>query len=485
MSEGKRQLKLLHAPMFWVLAPLVAGIHLATLFSPSLFLIIAFIALPFVLLLLWQRKFLILLPIFGLGLLTELINDNSSGDIQKLYNAQMKLNVGKRNRADIISIRSKDGSWEKCHNRVVITGIGDIEHQQITVRGNLYSTANSTSDFFEIMNDMGIKGAVRASKVISYGAKIPKSRVQKFNDWAFEKLRSLGLNKEAMATVSAVGVGRKELLTSSIKGGYTKTGTAHILALSGLHIGIILLIVRFFLFPLPILSRGHLIADTLAIIVAWIFAMMVGAGDSVLRATWMFSLLQFSHIISRNYSSFNSLMFASAAILLFDPLALYDPGFQLSVVAVAAIITLGVPLSMMVKTRNRLLNYAAKSVIVSIVAQIGTAPLVLYYFGYIALISPIATLCVIIPLTTIVVCSTLWIICPISSLAPLFRLPLECASITQNRIVEWFATHNVGLIKVKIEPTEVALFYAIIILSIILFTLIKVLIKPKEEEKQD
>lgn len=195
--------------------------------------------------------------------------------------------------------------------------------------------------------------------------------------------RRLGFQGDDFAVLSALTVGYKEELSDEIRESYSATGSSHVLALSGLHIGFLYAMLWFCLSWLPRSRRSTLLLRTLLIIGSlWGFAFFTGLSASVVRSVIMFSLFALSGLIRRKNFSLNTLFVAAFFMLLVRPFWLYDVGFQLSVSAVAAILLIQPWVyKWLPATRFRPGEYLRGLVSVSIAAQIGTAPLVLFYFS--------------------------------------------------------------------------------------------------------
>lgn len=194
--------------------------------------------------------------------------------------------------------------------------------------------------------------------------------------------RSLGFDKEEFAVLSALTVGYKEELSEDIRETYSVSGASHVLALSGLHIGFLYAMLLFCLKALPERFKGTLLLRTLLIIaVLWGFAFFTGLSASVVRSVIMFSLFALSGLLPQKGVPMNTLSVAAVAMLLFHPAWLFDVGFQLSFCAVAAIMLMYPWLYRQLAVSNRFLRWGWGLLCVSLVAQIGTAPLVLIYFS--------------------------------------------------------------------------------------------------------
>lgn len=195
------------------------------------------------------------------------------------------------------------------------------------------------------------------------------------------RYRSAGACDDAYGVVAAMTLGDKSALRGELKEVYAVAGASHVLALSGLHLGIIYAL-------LSLLMRGRrwrVLSQTLLVAGIWAFALLVGLPASVVRAATMLTVCAVLSVGGRRALSVNVLAFAAIAMLLVSPQSLFDVGFQLSFAAMFSILV-GLPLLQGWAGRewlqdHRLLAWAWGLVAVSLAAQAGTAPLVAYYFG--------------------------------------------------------------------------------------------------------
>ncbi|MBO7317671.1 MAG: ComEC family competence protein, partial [Bacteroidales bacterium] len=209
-------------------------------------------------------------------------------------------------------------------------------------------------------------------------------RAMKVQQQCIEVLHRCNLSAENGALLSALLWGYKADLQPSIKQYFSLAGLSHILAVSGLHTGIIALILWVILYPLrytPLRSLRGII--TLALL--WVYAFVTGASPSVVRACIMASFVGIAGMLNRPNTSLNALCGSAVMVLLFAPMQLFDISFQLSYTAVAGIIVLSphLNISNYLKSRNTILRYITGIIAASMAAQIATIPLASYYFHYI------------------------------------------------------------------------------------------------------
>ena len=186
---------------------------------------------------------------------------------------------------------------------------------------------------------------------------------------------------DAYAVVAAMALGDKAALTQELKDVYSVTGASHILALSGLHLSIIYTLLSMFVFS----RRWQMPSQLVIILSIWGFVFLVGMSTSVMRSAVMLSVYALLSLGHRDRMSVNTLAFTAIVMLMVSPMALFDVGFQMSYMAVLSIL-LFVPLMESVFTAEYLMSHRVVRwlwgmVAVSLSAQIGTAPLIAYYFG--------------------------------------------------------------------------------------------------------
>jgi competence protein ComEC len=195
------------------------------------------------------------------------------------------------------------------------------------------------------------------------------------------RLRDEGGRGDSFAVVAAMALGDKSSLSKELRDVYSVTGGAHVLALSGLHLGIIYMLLSW----LIVGRRGRTVALLVIILSIWAFVFLVGLSTSVVRSAIMLSVYAALSLGHRDKMSLNTLAFTAIVMLLVNPLSLFDVGFQMSFAAVGSILLLLPLFEEMVPVQALLdrpvLKWLMTMMAVSCAAQIGTAPLIAYYFG--------------------------------------------------------------------------------------------------------
>lgn len=233
-----------------------------------------------------------------------------------------------------------------------------------------------------------------------------------------------GLQGEELGLITALTIGDKELLGKERLTSFSRSGAMHIMAVSGLHVGMISLALSWFLFFLP---RRLIWVRALIIIPAlWCFAFITGLSPSVLRATIMFTFLQAGTLLGRPATGMNNLLASAFIIVAGHPGVLFEAGFQLSYLAVAFIIAFYAPLYRLIKKRNRFLDYLWQMTAVSLVAQAGTLALSVRLFNIFPLLF-LATNIVVIPISFVVLllAMALLMTTPLPMVASFFAMLLD------------------------------------------------------------
>lgn len=204
--------------------------------------------------------------------------------------------------------------------------------------------------------------------------------------WEIRRLRPLAsdifkrssLSPQACEFLTATITGDTSILAEDTRRLYSSAGVAHILALSGLHVGILAIIISIVLFPLHLFRLRNL-RLTFTIVALWAYAIFTGLSPSVTRAVIMATAISGGVMLQRRYFGFNGLLLAACVIIVCDPLQMYQPGFQMSFLAAASILAIA-PAVNRISRKNKVLFYLASTASVSVAATIGTGIVSAYYF---------------------------------------------------------------------------------------------------------
>lgn len=207
---------------------------------------------------------------------------------------------------------------------------------------------------------------------------------------ALARLAAHDLSPDAYALSASLAVAQRDTLSSSIRDAFAAVGIVHILALSGLHVGMIYAIFSRLMRGISLRTIWHrLLRKGFPLLMVWLFVAFVGVSSSLLRAAIMLSAYVVPSLFFRRLHRLDVFLLAAFIILLRQPCELYDAGFQLSFSAVAGIMLFSMPLQRGVHANEvrGWVGYVGRLLCVSMAAQLGTTPFVLLYFGRLPLVA--------------------------------------------------------------------------------------------------
>jgi competence protein ComEC len=405
-------------PAFKILTPLVLGIMLSVLFSIKhhFFLVGASILIIPAILLLFNNGFSsrylkgivysALLFCLGVELViakTQLnqsnhfsyhIDSNSILEAKLLENFQGKANSNKTvleiksvindtyktsTQGKILAYFAKDSIGNKLQYGDLIllkARVGEVSRPTNPEQFNYkyYLTLNNINHQVFVNNENYVSlNKSEANFLISFGNKL--------RDKLYSYLVANGVKGNQLKVASALLLGYREFLDKDLVKSYSSAGAMHVLAVSGLHVGIIFFLLKFTLGFLNRLRFGKYYFVVLILFCLWVYAMMTGFSPSVLRATTMFSFILIGEkLINRKVSIYNTLAVSAIVLLIYNPFLVFEVGFQLSYLAVVGIVYIQPKIYSLFYVPNKLLDKAWNITAVSISAQIATFPLGLYYF---------------------------------------------------------------------------------------------------------
>lgn len=289
-----------------------------------------------------------------------------------------------------------------------------------------------------------------------------RTRAALLQQAATERLARLHLTPEGFATAAAMTTGDRTAIDASLRDSYGATGASHLLAVSGLHVGIVTLLVNLLLWPLPLLRGGHILRNLLALLAIWGYAALTGLSPSVVRAAAMFSGVQLALASSRRRSGLNMLCAAASLMLLVWPNYLFDISFQLSFAAVGGIFLLYRPLYDAVRGRFRAVNAFWSIFMVGLAATLATLPLVSYHFGRMPLIGLVINPLLILTANVTVLGALLWILAPIGALNPLLSAVIGAATSFQNNLIATSAAQSWASLPIRLNAAETLAAYLLL-----------------------
>ncbi|MGH2665756.1 ComEC/Rec2 family competence protein [Flavobacterium sp.] len=269
-----------------------------------------------------------------------------------------------------------------------------------------------------------------------------------FRNTIITNLTKSGFKKEELAVVVALILGQQQDISPEVLRDYQYAGAVHILSVSGLHVGFILLLITFLLKPLPKNRFGNLIRFVIILLSLWVFALIAGLAPSVVRSATMFSFLAIGMLLNRETNMYHTTLASLFLILLAEPLFLFDIGFQLSYIALFFILWLQPKLKTLWQPKNKIIIYFWDILTVSFAAQIGAFPLSIYYFHQFPGLFFVTNLVLIPCLSIIMALGVLLMILAYFDSAPQFLSQVVEFFITvMNSFIKWIASIESFVIK--------------------------------------
>ena len=210
-----------------------------------------------------------------------------------------------------------------------------------------------------------------------------------------------GIKGREYGVLSALTLGYREELDTATKKSFASSGTIHVLAVSGLHVGIIYLVLNFLFRPFERKRTGKILKVLIILVLLWFYALITGLSASVVRAASMFSLLLIGSSLRRPVNIYNIIAVSAFILLFINPHELTDVGFQLSYLAVISIVFIQPALYRSVVIKSWFADKIWALFTLSVAAQIGTFPLTIYYFNQFPVFFWISNL-LMIPLITLI-----------------------------------------------------------------------------------
>ena len=371
----------------------------------------------------------------------------------------------------------------KCSGKIVFNINKDSLHHsfiignRLQIQGSLYpNTAPKNPfqfDYGTYLKNKQIYGQLYADATqIKVSFRIEKDiwyYAAQIRNTIIDNLKQDGFHNKELNVALALLLGQQQDIDPDIIQDYQYAGAVHILSVSGLHIGFILLFVTFILKPIPNNKKGSLLKLIVILCSLWLFGIVAGLAPSVVRSVTMFSFVAIGQHLRRSVNIYHTLLVSILLILLVQPKFLFDVGFQLSYLALFFILWLHPLLSRLLEPKNKILKYIWEILSVSFAAQIGTLPLSLYYFHQFPGLFFITNL-VIIPLTGFIMgLGVVVIVLAFVDLCPYFlSKTLEWSLFVIDKIIHTIASFEQFIFKdIPFTMVFMLSFYAVILALIL------------------
>jgi competence protein ComEC len=217
-------------------------------------------------------------------------------------------------------------------------------------------------------------------------------------------------NNEHASLIIALTTGYKGEMEKETARAFSKSGSMHLMAVSGLHVGYIHIFLTSLLFIFGNTKWVRRVRGAVILFVIWFYALFTGFTPSIIRASIMISCLEISKLTGRNNKSLNSLAFAFMIICVLNPESFFNAGFRLSFIATLSIILIHPKLYNLVSFNGRFEKYIWSSTSLSVSCQLGALPLTVAYFGYMPVYFMISNLLAI-PLSALIIISSTTVTC--------------------------------------------------------------------------
>lgn len=284
-------------------------------------------------------------------------------------------------------------------------------------------------------------------------------------------LEKANFSKEEMNVAMALILGQQQEISVDIIQDYQYSGATHILSVSGLHVGFIMLFILFILKPIPNTQKGSFIKLICILISLALFGVVSGLSPPVLRSIVMFSFIAIGNHLRRSTNTYHTLLVSVLLILLFEPYFLFGVGFQLSYIALFSIVWLQPLLKKFCSPKNKILNYLWEALTVSFAAQIGTFPICLYYFHQFPGLFFVTNILILPVLSFIMIAGIIVMVVSVFYSCPLFLIQIFEKSIyLLNLIIHYVASFDSFVIQnISFNSYYLITFYLSTITAIIWF----------------
>lgn len=240
--------------------------------------------------------------------------------------------------------------------------------------------------------------------IISYALSLRKRLVEKFIQYIPDS--------EASSLASTLILGYRADLNKDLIEAYSKTGTMHVLSVSGMHVGIVFLVLSFLLKAMNKNKKLILIRAIIIIGLIWFYSLLTGFSPSVCRSALMLSFVVLGKAIHKNQNTYNLMAISAFFLLLYDPFYLFDVGFQLSYLAVAGLVYFHPLIYNTLYIKNKILDYMWSYSALSLAAQLATFPISLYYFHQFPMYFLLSNLLIVFPVAIIMYAGIVFLIIP-------------------------------------------------------------------------
>ncbi|MBC7615200.1 MAG: ComEC family competence protein, partial [Pedobacter sp.] len=312
---------------------------------------------------------------------------------------------------------------------------------------------------FIAQNSVIKTGLNKGSTILKYALILRKKQIEVY--------REILKDKEAFAVASTLILGYRADLSSETLSSYSKTGTIHALSVSGMHVGIIYVVLNWVLSFMDQKRRLRIVKVLVICLLIWFYSLLTGFSPSVLRSAIMLTAYILAKSFNKHTNGYNILAFTAFCLLIYNPFLVWDVGFQLSFLAVLGLVYLHPKIYKWLYFKQRWADWIWSSVALSIAAQIATFPLSIYYFHQFPLYFIFSNLFILIPITLLMYLGISILLFKLYFLAPIF----EWLIIFMNNGLKWIANlpfsgiNQIWIDKIQLSFLSIAIVFGLIAMA--------------------
>jgi len=502
--EGKTHYRI--NPFLRITIPLALGITTNIYLEANskhwfLLLLIAFIkiAVLWMVPLKWRWKLsvlqgiVILLMIFSIGGLAHsykikgsdaMLNKTEKVYFLKVIEEHKKTNFGRRYLAEIYLYKEPYQFLTKCYIYTKDSMISFKEGDLIISNCKLERIKNTSNPgSYDFQKNSATNGIFMKTffdntnefSLIGYDENKLIQLINKNQVWIVETLRHSLKNRENSGLAEAIMIGYREDLDPALLESYTNTGVVHVIAISGLHVGLIFSIISMIINVIIGHTKGKWISLFITLPLIWWFTILTGSTPSVIRSALMSTLIIIGNASEKKSVAINSLMIAAFIQMMHNPNIISDLGFQLSYTAVGSILIFNPYISKMIYVKNNLIKICWELVSVTLAAQLLTTPISIFHFHQFPILFLFTNL-IAVPLSSIILIAEI-MLCLTNSIKPetdIFSIPVNFLIDTMNAYIRKIETVPFAVIN------ELFIGIPTVLMLYVLFTAIFLLIKNKK-----
>lgn len=353
--------------------------------------------------------------------------------------------------------------------------IGNTIRVKTILQHHSFAKNPNQFDYGKYLENRQIYAQIYVSKSeIKVNQKIKKDiwfYASRLNTRIIHNLAKANFNKAEMNVAMALILGQQQEISADIIQDYQYSGATHVLSVSGLHVGFIMLFILFVLKPVANTQKGSFIKLVCILISLALFAIVSGLSPPVLRSVVMFSLIAIGNHLRRSTNTYHTLLVSILLILLFEPYFLFDVGFQLSYIALFSIVWLQPLLKNIWSPKNKIIIYIWEALTVSFAAQIGTFPICLYYFHQFPGLFFVTNILILPVLSFIMIAGIIVMVISVFHSCPLFIIQIfEKSVYLLNLIIHYVASFDSFVIRnISFNTYYLLTFYLFTITLIVWF----------------